>query len=114
MAFSPDELAQISDILDPWCEERVPIMVRDKLVLQYRVERHDVVLFEKRPAFRRPGEWTETFVAKFRFNRKTGLWSLLCRDRRMRWRRYDLVEPARDLEGLVQEVGRDPTGIFWG
>ena len=89
-------------------------MVRDKVVLQYRVTRHDVLLFEKRPAFRRPGEWTESPVAKFRFNRRSCLWTLFCRDRNAKWHLYVPVPPAPEFHELVKEVDRDPTGIFWG
>jgi len=27
---------------------------------------------------------------------------------------YELVNPVLDLKVLVDEVDRDPTGIFWG
>ena len=114
MAFSADELTAITTLLDEWAEGRVPIMVRDELVLQYRITRHDVLLFEKRPAFRAPGEWTERHVAKFRFNRRRGTWSLLWRDRHVRWHTYEPLPLARELRTLVEEVDRDPAGIFWG
>ena len=114
MAFSDDELSHISALLDPWMERRVPIMVRDQLVLQYRVKRHDILLFEKRPHWRRAGEWTESPVAKFRFNRRRGLWTLLWCDRNLECHIYDLLDSVADLRGLVDEVDRDPSGIFWG
>ena len=114
MAFSDDELSHISALLDPWMERRVPIMVRDQLVLPYRVKRHDVLLFEKRPHWRRAGEWTESPVAKFRFNRTRDLWTLLSCDRHLEWHIYDLLDPVAKLQVLVKEVDRDPTGIFWG
>ena len=104
----------ITTVLDAFCEARVPIMVRDKVVLQYRIHRHDVVLFERRPRFTNPAQWTESAVAKFRLNKTTGTWSLLWRDRNSRWHRYERCGPAPDLETLVKEVDADPTGIFWG
>jgi hypothetical protein len=114
MAFSDDELRHLSALLDPWLERRVPIMVRDQLVVQYRVKRHDVLLFEKRPHRQRADEWIESPVAKFRFNRRRGLWTLLWRDRNLEWHIYDLLDPVANLGVLVDEVDRDPTGIFWG
>lgn len=101
-------------LLEPWFERRVPLMVRDKLALQYRVTRHDVLLFEKRPHWRNAGEWTESHVAKFRFNRQSGLWTLFCRDRNLKWHRYDFAEPSPRLADLVIHVDQDRTGIFWG
>ena len=69
---------------------------------------------EESDHWRRAGEWTESPVAKFRFSRKTDLWTLFCRDRHGKWYRFKPAEPARDLQELVRHVDRDPTGIFWG
>lgn len=64
--------------------------------------------------FQVPGKFTEGSVARFRYNRKTGLWTLYWADRNLRWHIYEHIPPARDLKVLVEEVERDPTGIFWG
>jgi hypothetical protein len=28
--------------------------------------------------------------------------------------RYDRIEPSADIAALIDEIDRDPTGIFWG
>jgi len=114
MALTDEEKTRIVETLDAYCERRVPIMVRDKLVLQYRIKRHDVVLFEKRPVFRQPDKWVEIGVAKFSLNRKAGTWSLFCADRNGKWHRYDPCPSSPLFENLLKEVDEDPTGIFWG
>jgi hypothetical protein len=53
-------------------------------------------------------------IARFRFDPKSGLWSLYWHDRNRRWRRYADLAATRNLELLITEVDRDPTSIFWG
>lgn len=112
--LTPSERDHVIRVLDAYCERRVPLHVRDKVALQFRIQRQDVVLFEKRPRFNRPGEWVESGVAKFRFNRKAGEWSLLYRDRNAKWHYFDPCPPSPEFEALLAEVDRDVTGIFWG
>jgi len=35
-------------------------------------------------------------------------------DRNARWHRYELIEPSHEITTLLDEIDRDPTGIFWG
>ena len=72
-----------------------------------------LVLYESRPAFRAPHEWHEHDVAKFRFV-KSAACELFCQFRDLKWHSYEPLPESSDLETLVAEVQRDPTGIFWG
>ena len=54
MAFSEIEQARVSKRLRAYCDARIPIHVRNKLRLGFRIVGHAVVLFEERPAFRPP------------------------------------------------------------
>ena len=112
--FTEDQRQRIVELFDAFCEGRVPIMARDQIALQYTIERHDVVLFEKRPVFNQPGKWVNCNVAKFRWNASRDTWSLLWRDRDSLWHHYDAGAPSDRLEVQLDEVDRDPTGIFWG
>lgn len=112
--LTAEERRRVVETLDAFCDARVPIMVRDKVVLQFRIHRHDVVLFEKRPVFDDPSRWIELDVAKFRLNRPAETWSLLWRGRNSKWHHYKECEPSPDLAALLREVDQDPTGIFWG
>jgi len=114
MALRSEQQDQIMQTLDAFCDERVPIAVRDKVVLQYRIRGNDVLLFEKRPFFRQPERWIESPVAKFRYTKSTSLWTLLWPDRNTNWHDYEHIEAAEDFETLLSEVDQDPTGIFWG
>jgi len=97
-----------------FCDARVPLMVRDKVVLQFRFEAQTVVLFEKRPHFARAGEWTESPIARFRYVKSRKRWTLQYRDRNCRWHRYDPLPESESFDELLDEIDTDPTGIFWG
>jgi hypothetical protein len=112
--FSKAELESITGLIDEFCDERVPIAVRDQVVLQYRIQRHDIILFEKRRSVRDPEHWIESPVVKLRFNRKRGAWTLLYCDRHRRWHRYENLEPVPQLDELLEELDADPLALFWG
>jgi Protein of unknown function (DUF3024) len=39
---------------------------------------------------------------------------LYWRDRNLRFHSYDLLAPSNRVDDLLDEINRDPTGIFWG
>jgi Protein of unknown function (DUF3024) len=82
--------------------------------VDFRLGTHDVVLFESRPAFLAPHDWRDEVIAKFRFVSAANEWRLFCQFRDLKWRAYQPLASAPDFETLLQEVDRDPTGIFWG
>lgn len=100
--------------LETFCQERVPLRVRDQLRLSVGTRGNNITLFEHRPAFSQPDRWIKSPVAQFRYDPAAGRWALYWRDRNARWHRYEGKRPAADIGVLVQEVDQDPTGIFWG
>ncbi len=59
-------------------------------------------------------EWTRQPVAQLRHEPSDHHWRLYCTDRNSRWHYYDMVEATPQLDELLDEIDRDPTGIFWG
>nr|WP_221623138.1 DUF3024 domain-containing protein [Micromonospora globispora] len=59
-------------------------------------------------------EWTRLPVARLRYTKSTGTWTLYHRDRNLRFHRYDLTPPTGNMAELLDELDRDPTAIFWG
>ena len=112
-AFTDIQQRQIDKLLAPLCVLPDDPAVRSKLRIGYRVEGLSVVLFESPPAFLSP-EWQEEPVAKFTYVKANERWKLFCMFRDLKWRGYDPFRESRDLAPLVDEVRRDPTGIFWG
>ena len=114
MAFSEIERARISKRLTEYCDARIPVHVRNELRLGFRIEGHNVLLFEERPAYRPPHDWRELPVAKFKYVRRRNVWHLFCQHRDLRWHAYEPMRTAGGLDRLLQEVDSDPTGIFFG
>jgi hypothetical protein len=112
--LSQVQSALVERLLAPICAPHPDPAVSSKLQHGYRIEGYAVVLYERRPAFRAPHEWHDHDVAKFRFVKTAERWQLFCQFRDLKWHSYEPLPEAPDLEALVSEVRRDPTGIFWG
>lgn len=100
--------------LSAYCLKRAPVHVFDRFKVGFRFRGNNVTLFESRPYFDDPNQWTENVVAQFRFDPGTAFWTLYYPDRNSRWLCYNDFAPSRKIEKLLQEVDNDPTGIFWG
>lgn len=114
MPLSEIQEADVRKRLGAFCAARVPPHARDRVRLGFRIDGNAVVVFEERPSFLRPAEWGESAVAKFRWVASRKVWQLFCRFRDGRWRGYEPFPESPTFAKLVDEVGADPTGIFWG
>ncbi|MDE1977024.1 MAG: DUF3024 domain-containing protein [Elusimicrobia bacterium] len=106
------ELAEGS--LSRYCQARVPVHLRDKLRLTYFWRGSIATLVEERPYFQDHTRWTSHPVAQFRYYEPKNRWGLYCSDQNGRWHLYQAAEPTLAIQTLLDEVSRDPTGIFWG
>jgi Protein of unknown function (DUF3024) len=99
-----------------WCRTRVPEHVRDEVRVEVEVAGRHVTIVECRPPWRADGtvEWTRFPIARLRYTKYAGLWSLYWRDRNLRFHEYNLASATVSIEDLLAEIDRDPTGIFWG
>jgi hypothetical protein len=114
MAFSDLELQTIKNIVGTFCQRRSPPQFKNELRVVYEVQGHSVSIFEERPHWRSPGEWTHTAVAKFRYVRSKGTWNLYWMRRDLKWHAYDPETSRRDLQTLVSVVDQDKYGAFFG
>ena len=106
---------QVENTLTKYCENRIPPHVRDKIRLEYTRRGSRITLLERRPNWRDPSaKWTALPVARFEYHADKGHWTLHCADRNERWHLYESLEPTKRFEDLLEELDRDPTGIFWG
>ena len=105
---------QADVILSEFCQIQVPFALRDEIRLSHQFRGNSVTLIEQRPAPDSPDKWLDIKVARFDYDLDTGLWSLLWRDRNVRWHLYPRIEPSKDFHQLLLEVEADPIGIFWG
>lgn len=107
--------ALVDKKLSAYCARRVSPRVADKLRISYTVRGSSVTIFENRAPWRPEFiEWTSTSVAQMRYDVKTGKWTLYCADRNSRWHKYEGLLPSKNIDQILAEIDRDPTGIFWG
>lgn len=103
---------RVDRILELFVEIKVPRHVRSELKLNYKFRGHSVTLFEERLAYTRD-RWIELDVAQFRLDKQTNKWSVYWRDSKDKWHFVDDITPDEDFEKQLQQVDRDPKGMFW-
>ena len=69
MAFSKLELELIEKEVGGLCRKLNQPDLKDELSIEYRVQGHDVIIYERRPAFNNPHEKTENPDAKLKYFR---------------------------------------------
>jgi hypothetical protein len=102
--------------IERFCERRIPPHVRDQLRLELVESRGAITIVERRAPWRAElgPDWTSLQIARFRYSSTAGLWTLYWQDSSERWHRYGAIGPTPNIQLLLDEVDRDPSGIFWG
>ena len=96
-----------------WAQERVPDKVHDQVRLDVETQGPTITIVERRPP--QPGlgsEWTRRRIAQLRYDPSAELWTLCHSDAYQRWHVTDLP-PTPDVRVLIDEMERDPDGVFW-
>lgn len=106
--------AYARDLLDPWIAKNEDPRLVGRLRYGYRFDGPAVLFFESLPDITHRTRWLDLDIAKFRYTKRTGQWSLYCMLRDLRWHAYEPLPTSDDLGELVAEMNRDPTGIFFG
>ncbi|MCP4978455.1 MAG: DUF3024 domain-containing protein [Maribacter sp.] len=97
------------------CRERTPAKNQNELRFTYEVKGHGILVWEERPGWRNPEEWTKMGVAKFLYTRSKKQWKLYWMRRDLKWHLYDPdVSVSNTLEPLVSVVAQDQWGAFFG
>ena len=94
----------------------IPALMNLMARVQCDVDDRDLTTVECRPPWGADSgsEWTRFPIARLRYTKTRKTWSLYWRDRNLRFRQYDRVQPSGNVEDLLAELDRDPTSIFWG
>ena len=114
MAIPELTLRRAELLLAQLIERRISPRVRDQIRMSVETRGNSVTLFEHRPVWRMPDEWTNGKVAQFRYDPKSDRWTLYWSDRHGRWLDYEGKPPTADIAALIGEVDADPVGAFWG
>lgn len=100
--------------LDRYIVDLVPPHARDKVRIGYVAKGMAITLFEQRPHWQDMPIWTKSDVAKARYSKTSGVWTLYFRDQHGKWHVFDPLPPTSDFQKILQGIKTDPTGIFWG
>ncbi len=60
------------------------------------------------------GEFTRFPIARLRYTRTTGLWSIYWRDRNLKFHEYRWKESSRDMRSLLDHTEHSGDPLFWG
>lgn len=114
MAFSEIELKRIDNAVGKLCQKRSPAHLRDKFSLEFSIKGHDVLIYERRPQWNKPSDYTESAIAKLKYFRTANEWRLFWRRASLKWESYKPFPTSKVLNDLVVEVDNDPFGTFFG
>jgi hypothetical protein len=114
MALSEIELKYVENTVGKMCKRRSPAHVSDQLRTVYVVKGHDVTVYEERPRWNNPQEWTRSGIAKFKYIRKQSVWTLYWMRQDLKWHLYTPLPESTTIGRLVAEVDKDPHGAFFG
>ena len=100
--------------LNAYCERRAPESVRDEVEVEARLRGDKITIVERRAPWRPDfgPEWTESKVAQIEFHPAVRTWRLFAYDRNERRVVYPFLPATRDLDGVIDELERDPICIF--
>ncbi|OGT98910.1 MAG: hypothetical protein A2X80_00430 [Geobacteraceae bacterium GWB2_52_12] len=113
MALPEHERERVDLMLGRLCSHRIALYPGEDVDLKYAVSGNKVTLVESRPFFVDPRVWNHIKVAQFEYSSETLHWTLYWYDRKNRRQPYPTGRNRDALEKLVDEVMKDPTGIFW-
>jgi hypothetical protein len=99
-----------------WCANRVPEQALHQVRVECEIDDRHLTIIERRAPWRPDfgPEWTRFPIARLRYTKTGKTWSLYWRDRNLRFHTYDRLRPTGNVDQLLDEIDRDPTGIFWG
>lgn len=116
MAFTDSEIAEHTLTLEScfWERRRPPVHLRDKIREGQRFTDQSIELFFVRPAFQRPGEFTEDSVAKVTYVRSTKAWRIFWKRADGKWHRYEPCPQTKSLAAALAVIHEDSYRCFFG
>jgi len=100
--------------LKSYCEKKCPKEIWDQVKLVFEAKGQSITVFEKRPYYKAPTEFTMSPVTKFSYKNKERLWSILWRDRNSKWHNFEPAITSKKFDELLEVLDKDETCIFWG
>lgn len=82
----------------------------DEMRVEVDINARAIAIFDCRPPWREDfgPEWTRHEVARLRYTKAAGTWTLYWPDRHSKFHRYQRVDPTPRVERLPAEIAVDP------
>ncbi|MCI1642638.1 MAG: DUF3024 domain-containing protein [Actinomyces sp.] len=96
-----------------WCDDKVPKHLWDQVKVEADITDRYVTIVEVRPPWDGQGDHTRFPIARLRYTKTTGLWSLYWRDRNLKFHEYDIA-PTVHVQDLLDHIGNSGDPIFFG
>jgi hypothetical protein len=114
MALSEFEKQRVEKVFSVYCESKVPLHVSDRFRVEFEIRGMEIKLFESRPNKLDRSRWVSHKIARFKKKSDLNVWLLYYAGSNGRWRVFEPYPEDKDIEKLLDEVERDPSGCFWG
>ena len=113
MPLAEIEQHRVDKLLSDLITRKAPAFTKAQIRITTTTRGNKVTLIEERPYFQDPTRWTEHKIAQFEYDQSSKKWNLYCYDGKLKRHPYPNGNKS-SLDKLVEEVIKDPTGIFWG
>ena len=114
MALTEIEIQKVKKIVGTLCSEKTPEHLKDQLRFEYEIEKQSAIIYEVRPAWNNPSEYTKMPLAKLTYVKTEKVWKLYWKRASGKWVIYEPMESSKDLGDLVAAIDKDLHGCFFG
>ena len=97
-------------LIKAYCDDKSPDHIRHQFRIEVTVRGRTVTILQHELLI---DDWPDLMVARLKFDPEAREWSLFWPDRNSKFHRYQDLAPG-SVDTLLDEIERDPTGIFWG
>jgi len=98
----------------PWARGRVPERLWSEVKVEADVADRYVDIVEVRPPWDGVGEHTRFPIARLRYPKATGQWTIYWRDRNLKFHEYKRKRPTKNVQVLLDYIETSGDPIFWG
>ena len=115
MALTIEDIGEIDQVVGQGGLNRVPPHLKKTVDYDYEIDGQAVIIIEVRPAWQgSPGEVTRQPMAKFRFVKATEQWQIYWMRASGKWKKYEPMFEATELDDALMVIESDHYGCFFG
>lgn len=96
MALTEIEIQKVKKVVGTLCSEKTPEHLKDQLRFEYEIEKQSAIIYEVRPAWNNPSEFTRMPLAKLTYVRTENIWKLYWKRASGKWVLYEPKESFKD------------------